>query len=114
MKPTVVKVQGDPHRVTSGGFKVWELHKDLTASRDFFIAYTIVPPGAREGPHTRDSEEILLYLEGTSVVKVEGGKTYRMGPNSLISIPPGITHSHTNSGDKPSIQVYIRAEGLKR
>ncbi|MDO8530602.1 MAG: hypothetical protein Q7T26_00300, partial [Dehalococcoidia bacterium] len=70
MEPTISRIQGEPTRTTAGGLKVWELRKETTDTRDLYIVYAVVPPGASEGPHTRDSEEIIFYVKGTSEVKV--------------------------------------------
>ena len=114
MEPTISRIQGEPTRTTAGGLKVWELRNEKTDTRDLYIVYAVVPPGASEGPHTRDSEEIIFYVKGTSEVKVEGGKTYRVGPNELISIPAGISHSHSNPGKEPTIQCFVRAEAVRK
>lgn len=113
MKPTVMRPGPDPTRVAGSGLRVWELVNETTESRDIMIAYTIIPPGSAEGPHSRDTDEFIYYLEGTARVDVEDGDSYTMTPGDLLRIPPGVSHSHINPGSEPVVQFFFRAAPLQ-
>lgn len=113
MKPTIIRPQGEPTRTPDSGLKIWELVNEKSHGRDIMIAYTIIPPGASEGPHTRDTDEFIYYLEGTARVDVENGPSYTMQPGDMIRIPPGTSHSHVNPGDTPLVQFFFRAAPLQ-
>lgn len=112
MEPTVLRPGPEPTRVAGSGLRVWELVNETTDERDIMVAYTIIPPGTSEGPHTRDTDEFIYYLEGTGRVDVENGSSYTVSAGDLIRIPPGISHSHANPGTEPVVQFFFRAAPL--
>jgi len=112
MEPTVMRPGPEPTRVAGSGLRVWELVNETTEARDLMIAYTIIPPGSSEGPHSRDTDEFIYYLEGTARVDVENGQSYALAPGDLIRIPPGVSHSHVNPGAEPVVQFFFRAAAL--
>lgn len=113
MEPTIMRPGPEPTRVAGSGLRVWELVNETTDSRDLMIAYTIIPPGSTEGPHARDTDEFIYYLEGTADVIVENGPSYTMSAGDLIRIPPGVRHSHANHGSAPVVQFFFRASALE-
>ncbi len=109
-KPTVVERGPDPDRRMDSGIQVWEMVKEMDDRRDFFMAYTIIPPGASEGPHTQDTDEYLFYISGRAeVVLADTGEVIEIAPRNLIHIPAGIAHSHRNTGAEPLEQVFVRS-----
>lgn len=113
MNPTITRPSGEPTRTPASGLRIWELVNETADGRDIMIAYTIIPPGASEGPHTRDTDEFIYYLEGTARVDVEDGESYSMQPGDMIRIPPGTIHSHMNPGSTPLVQFFFRAAPIQ-
>jgi mannose-6-phosphate isomerase-like protein (cupin superfamily) len=109
METTVLEPGPEPTRVAGSGLQVWELVNEVTDTRDLMIAYAIIPPGGAEGPHARDTDEFIYYLSGTATVRIEGGEEIELRPGQMIRIPPGVSHSHANTGDEPVVQLFFRA-----
>lgn len=110
VKPVIVGVTEQPTRVGGSGLQVWELVNETTPTRDLLVCYTVIPPGASEGPHERTTDEFLFYLSGTPEVVLTDGTVFSPKPNQLIRIPPGVAHSHRNPGAEPVVQLFFRAD----
>lgn len=108
-QPEIIAITPEPTREAGSGLRVWELVNETTASRDMMIAYAVIPPGASEGPHQRETDEFIFYLSGHPEVSVEGGDVFKPKVNELIRIPPHVSHSHSNPGTEPVVQVFFRA-----
>lgn len=109
MEPVVIEPGPEPTRTAGSGLRVWELVNEQADGRDVMMAYTVIPPGSAEGPHARETDEFIYYLEGIATVRVEDGEDYVLRPGQMIRIPPGVSHSHVNEGDVPVTQLFFRA-----
>ena len=57
-------------------------------------------PGCATPPHRHDCEEVVLVLEGSGEVHVDG-KVIAFGPDSTLVLPPGKPHQIVNTGTGP-------------
>ncbi len=55
------------------------------------VALMEAPAGAAARPHTHPGEEIIITLEGSATLHVEGGPLALL-PETATMIPPGIEH----------------------
>ncbi len=54
-------------------------------------------PGCATPPHQHDCEEVILVLEGSGEVHIEG-KVVPFGPDSTLVLPPNVAHQIFNTG----------------
>jgi mannose-6-phosphate isomerase-like protein (cupin superfamily) len=57
-------------------------------------------PGCATPPHQHDCEEVILVLEGSGEVHIDG-RIVAFGPDSTLVLPPRIAHQIFNTGDAP-------------
>jgi quercetin dioxygenase-like cupin family protein len=111
MEARVVVVEDVPEQRNDSGFAIRWLLRERFGNLGLAVAHTIIPPGGSSGFHVREkAAEVLFYLGGRATVEVKGGETHTMEPGTLIVIPPGVTHCHTNQGDEPITQFFVQAE----
>jgi quercetin dioxygenase-like cupin family protein len=71
----------------------------------FLIRYM---PGAKIAPHDHPFEESYYILSGTVEAKCDG-KTYRLGPGSVVWTGVGCIHSFENTGTEPVTWLETQA-----
>jgi mannose-6-phosphate isomerase-like protein (cupin superfamily) len=54
-------------------------------------------PGCATPPHQHDCEEVVLVLEGSGEVHVDG-KVVAFGPDCTLVLPPNVAHQIVNTG----------------
>lgn len=70
-----------------------------------------IPPGARLGWHTDQTEETQYILAGTGELRREEG-TFPAGPGSVFVLPANVRHDLANIGDGPLRAVAFFAAGM--
>lgn len=76
-------------------------------AKDFVVLTEDVPPGQTISPHRHPhSEEILFIHAGTGTAWLDG-KEAKLGPGTIIFMPPNTGVRLTNDGDKPISLVAI-------
>jgi quercetin dioxygenase-like cupin family protein len=66
-----------------------------------------ISPGHQPDPHSHPHEQIVYILDG-EVDLVVGGETYRLGPGSLMCIPPNVEHyAKQVIGSKPCLNLDV-------
>jgi quercetin dioxygenase-like cupin family protein len=64
-------------------------------------------PGHEPNPHSHHHEQLLYIIEG-EIDLVVAGQTYRMGPGSLMCIPPHVEHyAKAVIGTKPCLNLDV-------
>jgi mannose-6-phosphate isomerase-like protein (cupin superfamily) len=63
----------------------------------FFLNHT--PPGHGAGPHTHPYAEVFSIHSGEATFVVDGTEIAASG-GQVVVVPPGATHSFTNSGER--------------
>lgn len=69
-----------------------------TAVHSGAIVYNTLAPGTHVGSHRDEVDEFVLVLEGTVAATV-GEESTTAGPEQLLVVPAGITHTVENVGD---------------
>jgi mannose-6-phosphate isomerase-like protein (cupin superfamily) len=57
-------------------------------------------PGSATPPHRHDCEEVVLVVEGSGEVHMDG-EVIPFGPDSTLVLPPNRPHQIFNTGDVP-------------
>jgi quercetin dioxygenase-like cupin family protein len=70
-----------------------------TGTKNTAVVYFELEPGHRLGTHTDSAEEILLVLEGTAEVSLEGEQG-QLSTEEMAVVPAMVPHSLRNVGDK--------------
>lgn len=55
-------------------------------------------PGSATPPHQHDCEEVVLVLEGSGELHMDG-KVVPFGPDSTLVLPPNVPHQILNTGN---------------
>ena len=71
------------------------------ASRGFTCEPRVDPPNQVWHDFEHDVDELILLLEGTCQVEVDG-RTIRMGAGDELTIPAGTRHTVRNCGNGPA------------
>ncbi len=74
------------------------LADEVTGTSNVMVCHAELPPGAKSDVHFRHEEEIIYVLEGEQMIVTPAGEEFRLTPGSLLFIPPGTVHQHTNPG----------------
>ena len=84
----------------------------LAYGNNVSVMYTTRPPGYHSKPHTHDSEQISIVLEGESIGFV-GDKGVRSKPGDIKRIPAGALHWAWNKSDTVYRTIQIHSPGLQ-
>jgi mannose-6-phosphate isomerase-like protein (cupin superfamily) len=57
-------------------------------------------PGSATPPHRHDCEEVVLVVEGSGEVHIDG-KVLAFGPDTTLVLPPNVPHQIFNTGSVP-------------
>jgi uncharacterized cupin superfamily protein len=83
---------------------------DGTAARKLSAVLTRLAPGQTSSPYHfhRVGEELFIILEGTGLLR-HGAETVRVGPQDVITCPPGpeSAHQFINDGDGPLLYYAV-------
>ncbi len=63
--------------------------------------------GGRNQPHTHTNDQILLYLEGTGVIALDGGEDQVIPNGEIVLLPGGVPHMHGATADGPAMHLSI-------
>lgn len=61
-------------------------------------------PGSATPPHQHDCEEVVLVLEGSGELHMDGRVT-AFGPDTTLVLPPNVPHQIFNTGSVPLLTV---------
>lgn len=87
----------------------------LTGTGELSVSAVFCGAGSEGESHVHPSDEILHVLDGTTVVKVAGEPDRSVPAGAIATIPAGLRHAHSVSGDRLTTYVSARAEpGLQR
>ena len=71
------------------------------------LSVNTAEPGAGAPLHTHTMDELIVVLEGTLEVKLDG-ETHTVGPDHTVVIPPGAQHAFTVTGhDEAHLLVFF-------
>lgn len=77
-------------------------------ARHLSLGWIRFEPGAITDDHTREVEEVIYVVQGSTVV-VADNVEYKLNPRDSIFIPPGTKHRHENRGAEVLEQIFIFA-----
>lgn len=90
----------------------------LESSKETFAidaGFVTLSPGESVGPHsTKNFEEVIVFLEGSGVAKVEGKEPLPVDARKVIYIPPLRRHDILNTGSDPLRYIYIVTEAKEK
>ena len=67
-------------------------------------------PGQAVGQHSTESyEEVVVVISGNGEMRVHGGPTLALSPNTVAYCPPATVHDVVNTGITPLRYLYIVA-----
>jgi mannose-6-phosphate isomerase-like protein (cupin superfamily) len=67
-----------------------------------------VPAGSAFVYHSHDVEEMMFIYRGEGVAIVEG-ETFRLEPETMVFMPPGVKHQFRNTGHEPLAFAFFYA-----
>ncbi|MDE2900539.1 MAG: cupin domain-containing protein [Chloroflexota bacterium] len=71
------------------------------------LSVNTAEPGAGAPLHTHTMDELIVVLEGTLEVKLDG-ETHTVGPDHTVVIPPGAQHAFKVTGqDEAHLLVFF-------
>lgn len=91
-RPLVSRETTD-HAIAGGKATVaFHFDESNTGSQAVYLGVITTTEAIAIPPHTHDgATEIVVMLEGDNVTTVDG-EAYRLGPMSLLQVPPGVVH----------------------
>ncbi len=107
-KPVVVRAAEQPLYNGADGVNANVLiDVETTATRNLALGHISFGAGKSVPPHTRDVEEFIYVVEGTTII-LACGEEYILHAGDAIYIPPGVEHQHTNQDESVTLkQIYI-------
>ncbi len=97
----LVNIQDETTYEAPGGRLTKVLVDEVSGAKNVMVCHAELPPGAESDVHSREEEEIIYVLNGEQVIRTPDGEEYRLVPGSLLFIPPGTVHQHTNPHAEP-------------
>lgn len=107
MKITVTDAKTQPFQERMGR-KIQVLFDDATPDASQIQLMTVEYPRrvVASANHSHESSQTIFVLEGVLTIEEEGA-VHRVEAGSIINIPPGVAHRHSNYEDRPLRQLVI-------
>jgi len=103
-KPCLIELSdttSDYQRVLSGPPQTTSMHSGLV----------VLFPSKSVGKHsTENYEEAVIVLAGSGEMRITGGETLKLKPNSVAYCPPHTEHDVVNTSSQPLRYLYIVAK----
>jgi quercetin dioxygenase-like cupin family protein len=114
MKITVIDAKTHPLQERMGR-KIQVLFDDAAPDASQIQLMTVEYPTrvVATGNHSHESSQTIFVLEGVLTIE-EDGAVHRVEAGSVINIPPGVPHRHSNYEDRPLRQLVIWILPAKR
>ena len=94
----LVNISDEPTYEAPGGRLTKVLVDEMSGASNIMVCHAELPAGKSSDVHFRHEEEIIYVLEGEQVIVTPAGEEFKIKPGSLLFIPPGTVHQHTNPG----------------
>jgi quercetin dioxygenase-like cupin family protein len=109
-KPVVVRANEQPLYNGADGVSATVLiDAQTTDARNLALGHISFGAGKSVPPHTREVEEFIYVIEGTTVI-LACDEEYVLNAGDAIYIPSGTEHQHTNREESQTLkQIYIFA-----
>ncbi len=95
---------------TSGMHRRTAVAADTVGSRNLWVGFVTMEPGARSGVHHHgDCESVIYMLRGRARFPF-GDRLQEMveaGPGDFIYVPPRLAHQEINASDSESIEMIV-------
>jgi quercetin dioxygenase-like cupin family protein len=109
--------QGFAHITPGEGRSLWVLGELVTYKTSgertggaYSLFEVVSRPGAGSPPHIQHQEEAFWVLEGEYEFLIEG-RTFTASAGTLIYVPKGTLHAHTNLGEEVSRMLVTQTPG---
>jgi quercetin dioxygenase-like cupin family protein len=103
MAEAVIHRQGEGERHAAGGSSAVTIKAtgEATAGSLFLSETTIEPGFPGPPPHRHQHLHDMFYvLEGVLAMRLND-ETHEIGPGTFVCVPPGVTHTFSNTSDAP-------------
>ena len=80
-------------------------HRKVALGENIMVARVEVKAGATTQSHQHESEEVVIVLTGKWRFLLANGEEVTLGPNQMLSIPPGTEHSSEVLEDTVAIDI---------
>lgn len=99
MKIKIVKLKGEKY------LKLLKRNKDTI---NYSSGFVVLKKGQDVGEHKTDNvEEVIVFLNGTAELYVNGKKYKEISSPAVVYIPPNIVHNVVNKSKKTLKYIYI-------
>jgi mannose-6-phosphate isomerase-like protein (cupin superfamily) len=103
MGEAVIRQEGEGERQAAGGSSavIIKASGEETAG-SFFLSEPTIDPGFPGPPPPRHERlhDMFYVLDGVLTMRL-GDDTRELGPGTFVCVPPGVTHTFSNTSDAP-------------
>ncbi len=95
---------------TAGMQRRTAIAADTVGSRNLWVGFVTMEPGARSGAHHHgDSESVIYMLRGRARFPFGDRlqEVVEAGPGEFIYVPPGLVHQEINASDNEGIEMIV-------
>lgn len=99
----VIHGPGDGERHEAGGGSAIVIKATgVDTAGSFFLSETVIAAGFQGPPPHRHEQlhDMFYVLEGVLTV-LAGEETHQLPPGTFVCVPPGVTHTFSNTSDQP-------------
>ena len=86
----------------------WRYRRKVCAGRTWRWPLSRCSKGATTRPHRHENEEVIRVLKGSWRFHLRGEEV-TLGPNQMLSIPPGVEHSSVVLEDTTAVDICTTA-----
>ena len=99
--------QVKPDPTTYGNIRIY-CNGPTAGLKNLSVGSLQLKPGEQpHPPHTHPDEELLLVMEGSGQITINGNPS-AAGPGVILYVPPNVLHGIKNTGDKPLKFSFIK------
>jgi HTH-type transcriptional regulator, repressor for puuD len=88
------------------GVRSWPLVTPETGSEQMLAGFTEIPVAGEIPLHTHSSEEFILVVEGSALVRV-GGREEPVQAGDATHVQPDVVHQFVNTGTTPLRILWV-------
>ncbi len=95
---------------TPGMHRRTAIDAGTAGSRNLWVGYVTMEPGARSGAHHHgDSESVIYMLRGHARFPFGDHlqDVFEAGPGDFVYVPPRVVHQEINDSDSESIEMIV-------
>ena len=78
-------------------YRKWDITQSDDGTTSSSMSLSVVGIGAGAPLHSHEADELIMIVEGTLEVRIDG-ETHKVGPDHTLVIPPNVPHAFTSVG----------------